>query len=422
MRLPAILRRRASVPAVVPPEAEQRGAGLSELVGGAFPSGLAVFGWDNSTVTGESVTIAAALGVPAIWAAVNFQSRSMAALPVAVYQKTDEGREKLADHPVASLLNVAVHDECSSFDWRIDQMVSTMTQGRHVSYIERNARGEPVNIWPLETDKLQVQRKDNRTVYLLRDGSRTIPYAASDVIDLKFMPSGNPLQVRSPIHSNRNTIALAIAVTKFGGRFFNNGGVPPFAIEGPFESPAGMKRAVSDLQDAFREAADSGKASVAIPMGHKVHELGSNPDKMQMVEVKKFLVEEIARIYSMPPVFLQDLSHGTMANTEQQDLALVKHLLAPWAKQWEQEVNLKMFGRGPRDIYVEMSLDGVMRGDFKSMMEGFARGIMSGQMTPNETRRLRNLPDLPGGDELYMQGATVPLDQVEGIGNDKGQV
>jgi HK97 family phage portal protein len=111
----------------------------------------------------------------------------------------------------------------------------------------------------------------------------------------------------------------------------------------------------------------------------------------------------------MPPAFLQDLTHGTFSNVEQQDLQLVKHVLSPWVKAWEAEAQLKLFGRGPGNLYLETSLDAILRGDLLSRAEALAKQIASGQLTPNESRTLANRPPLDGGDVLFMQGAMAPV-------------
>jgi HK97 family phage portal protein len=135
-----------------------------------------------------------------------------------------------------------------------------------------------------------------------------------------------------------------------------------------------------------------------------------DPAKGQMTEARLFQIQEIARLFGLPPVFLQDLSRGTFANVEQQDLYLVKHLVAQWAKAFEDELNLKLFGRGAK-FYVEHNLDGLMRGDFKTRMEGMARAVQTALLTPDEARALDNRPAYPDGlgEKPLVQGATVPL-------------
>ena len=129
-----------------------------------------------------------------------------------------------------------------------------------------------------------------------------------------------------------------------------------------------------------------------------------------MIEARRFQVEEIARAWQIPPVFLQDLTQGTFSNTEQQDLFFVKHLVGQWSEAFEGELNLKLFGRGNNSRYVEHNLDGLLRGDFASRMAGYATAIQNAIRTPDEVRSIENLPAKGGeADKLLVQGATVPL-------------
>ena len=129
---------------------------------------------------------------------------------------------------------------------------------------------------------------------------------------------------------------------------------------------------------------------------------------MQLIELQKFCVEQIARIYSLPPVFLQDLSTGTFSNLEQQDIHYVKHTLRRWIEQTEQEMNLKMFGR-ESDLMVRFNVDSLLRSDLLTRMNAHAKALQNGIKTPNEVRNAEELEPLPSGDELLIQGATVPI-------------
>jgi HK97 family phage portal protein len=180
-----------------------------------------------------------------------------------------------------------------------------------------------------------------------------------------------------------------------------------------------MERASADVERTMEKANAEGKMSVSIPDGHSVNSVGLDPEKMQMIEAQRFVIEQIARIFGLPPVFLQDLTHGTFSNTEMQDGNVAKHAINHLASQWEQELKLKLFGRDEADYSVSIVLDGLLRGDFKTRMDGLARGVQSGQLTPNEARALDNRPPLPGGDVLYVQGAMVPLAETKpGDGSD----
>ena len=370
------------------------------------------------TASGEPVTIETALGVPSVFAAVNFLAGTLASLPLQLYQRDAAGRSKKLTNDLSRILNGAVNDEWSSFDWRKYSFEQTFTGGRQFTFIERNAAGRIIALWPLEPGRMTIRRRDRTTVYDYRDGSRPVTYEASEIIDLPFMRKADGLAHRSPIMANSEVISMAIAATKFGAAYFRGGGIPPYAVTGGFQSGKSMRAAADDLEAAVKKAVKEKRQAVVLPKGLEIKSIGTDAEKAQMIETQRFLVEQIARIYALPPVFLQDLSHGTYSNAEQQDLHLVKHTVSHWVSQFEGEVNLKLFGRGRRDQFVRLNLDGLLRGDFKTRMEGYAQGIQNGVLTPNEARELDDRTGMEGGDRLFMQGAMMPI---ANLGADQNQ-
>lgn len=368
--------------------------------------------FDMASAAGVPVTEDTAMGVPAIWAAVNFIPGTLAGLPLNVYRRRGDDRQKITDG-IARLLHDAVNDEMSSFDWRKYTFERVLTGGRAFTYIERDGRGQPVNLWPLDPLAVWVKRDGMRKTYEYKDGGGKKIYQAAEIIDIPFQLQHDGLNHRGPINTNRDVIGLAIAATNYGSRFFQNGGVPPFAITGNFQSPRALQQASDDLTEAVKKASKEGRQALTLPNGLEIKQIGADPEKSQLVELKRFLIEEIARIYSLPPTFLQDLTHGTFSNTEQQDLHFVKHTLKRWAEQFEQELNLKLFGRSSNVRYAEFNMDGLLRGDFKTRMEGYAMGVNAGHIKPDEVRAMENRPTSGGpADRLYMQGAMLPLEKL----------
>jgi HK97 family phage portal protein len=391
---------------------EARAAGLAELYKNVNATGLSIFG--PKSATGRLVTAETALEVPAIWAAVSFLARSMAALPLHHYARDETGaRVRQKDSALSDILAVAPNDEMSSFDFRHSLYVSVFSQGRGFAFIETDGRGEVKNLHELDVEGMSLERREGRLFYTFKDGiSRPKVYTPDEVIDIRFMPKGNGLQTISPFVAHKNTIALALAITEYGSKIFANGGVPPFAIEGPFKSAAGMERGAGDFLAAIQDAAQRNESAVALPEGHTIKQIAHDPEKMQMVDTQRFLIEQVARIYSIPPTFLQDLTHGTFSNAEQQDLGFAKHTLGHHVVQFEQHATMKLFGRRPRGNSISMNLDGLMRGDFNSRMEAIARAVGTATLTPNEARALEHRAPIDGGGQLYMQGAMVPLNNL----------
>jgi len=204
---------------------------------------------------------------------------------------------------------------------------------------------------------------------------------------------------------------MAIAATQYGARFLRGGGVPPFAVTGGFASKGAMTRARDDLEKAVSDAAKEERQALVLPAGLEIKPIGGDPEKAQLVELHRFMVEQVARMFSLPPTFLQDLTHGTYSNTEQQDLHLVKHTLRRWIEEFEAELNLTLFGFSTDGRFVEHNVDGLLRGDFMTRMQGHAVAVQNGIETPNEARETEHRPPKPGGDDLMIQGATVPIGQ-----------
>jgi HK97 family phage portal protein len=353
-----------------------------------------------------NVTIESALTVPAVLAAVAFLSRTLAAIPRHAYRRTDKGSERLTGK-VATVIHENPNPLMDKF--KFDQWFwqQVFTGGRGLAWIERN--GSYVEaLWPMDPRKTTIKRSGFSLVYKFDNKE----YPAEDVIDVPFMLKEDQVSHFGPIKLASKAIQLALAMNDYGSKFFAGGGVPPLALEGPLpQGPEAMKRAMADIHRAIDTAKSAEKPLFPMPPGHKLTQVGFDPEKGQMTEARLFQIQEIARAYQLPPVFLQDLSRATFTNAEQQDLHLVKHLIGQWTAALEGEMNLKLFGRFNGRRYVEHNLSGLMRGDFKSRIDGVARAIQTAQLTPNEARALENRPkhSNPAADDLLVQGATVVL-------------
>jgi HK97 family phage portal protein len=374
---------------------------------------LQIMGWgDLYASSGVTVNVDTALGVPAVWAAVNFIAGTIAGLPLHVYRKDEDGGRSKVESELSLILHDVINGDMSSFEWRKYLFEQVLTGGRAVTYIERNGLGQIVNLYPLDPTKVRVERLiDGRKIY--RVNAKV--YESSEILDMPFMLKPNMTDARGPISQNKDAIGMAIAASRYGSKAFQSGGIPPAVLQGPFGSGAAANRASEDVAATTLKLAKEGRPIMALPLGHELKTIGFNPEQMQLLELQRFSIEQIARIYSLPPVFLQDLTHGTFSNTEQQDLHFVKHTVKRWVEQFEQEMNLKFFGRGS-EFYVEFNVDGLLRGDLKSRMEAYATSIQNGIRTPNEVRAIENMEAMPNADNLMIQGATVPLGSQPNVG------
>lgn len=366
---------------------------------------LQVYGLGDVTL--PAVSIDTALQVPAVWAAVSFLSRTLAALPLHAYRKSADGAQRIGGR-LETIVHEAPNSEWTSFGLRQWFWQQVFTGGRGLLWIERSGT-QAVGLWPIDPTTITLSR-DSKGATLYKVSNVDQPYLGTEIIDVPFMLHRDGIKHFGPIATGAKAIQLALAMNDYGSRFFAGGGVPPLALEGPLPTgPDAMKRAMADIGRAIDSAKSSDKPIFPMPPGHKLTQVGFDPEKGQMTDARRFQIEEIARIFNLPPVFLQDLSRATFSNAEQQDLHLVKHLIGQWAQAFEEQLNLKLFGQFNGNRYVEHNLDGLLRGDFKTRMEGLARAVQTSILTPDEARELENRPKAEGGDKLYMQGATVPL-------------
>jgi HK97 family phage portal protein len=368
---------------------------------------LSVLGMGDAKL--PTVTIDSALSVPAVWAAVSFLSRTLAALPLHAYRNADGKGERIAGG-LETLVHEAPNKGWTSLKLRQHFWQQVFTGGRGLLYIERSG-SNIVGLWPMDPTRVQIKRSPlGQTTYYL-DGQG---YSESEIIDVPFMLKADGLKHYGPITQGSRAIQLALAMTSYGANFFAGGGVPPLAVKGPMEAgPDQIGRALTQIQQSIEVARQKNIPIARMPPGYELTPIGFDPDKGQMTDARRFSVEEIARIFNLPPVFLQDLTHGTFSNTEQQDLHLVKHLVAQWAEALEQEMNLKLFGQRNGGRYVEHNLDGLLRGDFKTRAEAVARLVNAAVYKPEEGRKYMGQEPSgdPNADKLYIQGATVPLEK-----------
>lgn len=367
-----------------------------------------------SAASGITVSAETALGMAAFWCGLNFMADAMASLPLQVFKTQGENsRKALSGSDIYRLVHAVANPDLTSFDWRRGKVLQFYTRGAGYTYIERNATGAAVALWPLDANRVyrEIIRSGARVYHYQRLDGSTVTYPAADIIDFVWMRCPDWVNHIDPIAKFRESFANAIAAERHQGRHFANGGVLPYILEGPFGDAGSAARAKADVDKAIRDQAANGTTPVlALPLNHTLKSIGAAPQQSQLVELQRFAIGQAARFFGIPPAAMQEYSDSKFTVAEQQDLSTVKHSLRPRLVQLEQQLNLRLFGPRPGGRYVEHNVDALLRGDFKTRSEGLARLVTAGVMMPNEARAYENLEAAPLGDCLYIQGAMVPLD------------
>ena len=249
---------------------EQRGSIENPNVPISASDFVRVMGWgDLISAAGVTVNVNTALGVPAVWAAVNFLAGTIAGLPLKVYRRDADGQSEVlpsAANQLPLILGEAINPAMSSFEWRKYTFDQVFTGGRGITYIERNNSGQVVNLYALDPTLLTVRMFEGRKFYDVRIGSQlTKTYAATDIIDIPFMLEHDFVDHRGPIASNRDAIGMAIAASRYGSKAFQAGGVPPAVMTGPFQSGAAAARASEDVASTMAKKARASLPAAKVP-------------------------------------------------------------------------------------------------------------------------------------------------------------
>lgn len=382
----------------------------------------------GGSTSGKMVNERSAMQMTAVYACVRILAEAIAGLPLHLYKYTDEGgKEKAMDHPLYLLLHDEPNPEMSSFVFRETLMTHLLLWGNAYAQIIRNGKGEVIALYPLMPNRMTVDRDENGHLYYQysRSNDEAIKSKESTVIlqpkDVLHIPGlgFDGLVGYSPIAMAKNAIGLAIATEEYGAKFFANGAAPSGVLEHPgtIKDPSKVREA---WQSQFGGSQNSGKVAV-LEEGMKYTPISISPEQAQFLETRKFQINEIARIFRVPPHMVGDLEKSSFSNIEQQSLEFVKYTLDPWVVRWEQAISRALLTPDEKKSYfVKFNVEGLLRGDYASRMQGYATARQNGWMSANDIRELENLdliPDEDGGNLYLINGNMLPLTQAGAFAN-----
>ena len=374
----------------------------------------------GGTTSGKAVTERSAMQMTAVYSCVRILSEAVAGLPLHLYKYTDSGGKAMAlDHPLYHLLHDEPNPEMSSFVFRETLMTHLLLWGNAYAQIIRNGKNEIVALYPLMPNKMSVDRDENGRLYYtyyrgsdeaIKDKEFAVTLQPSEVLHIPGL-GFDGLVGYSPIAMAKNAIGMAIACEEYGAKFFANGAAPGGVLEHPgtIKDP---QRVRESWQSTFGGSGNANKIAV-LEEGMKYTPIGISPEQAQFLETRKFQINEIARIFRVPPHMVGDLEKSSFSNIEQQSLEFVKYTLDPWVIRWEQSIQRSLLSADEKSRYfVKFNLEGLLRGDYQSRMNGYAIGRQNGWMSANDIRELENLDRIPaedGGDLYLINGNMLPL-------------
>ena len=382
----------------------------------------------GGTTSGKAVTERSAMQMTAVYSCVRILSEAIAGLPLHLYRYDKDGRkEKALDHPLYFLLHDEPNPEMTSFIFRETLMTHLLLWGNAYAQVIRNGKGEVVGLYPLMPNRMTVDRDEHGKLFYSYQVSNddaptmktgTVILKPSDVLHIPGL-GFDGLVGYSPIAMAKNAIGLAIATEEYGAKFFANGATPGGLLEYP-GTVKGPDRVRESWNKGFSGSQNAGKVAI-LEEGMKYTPISIAPEQAQFLETRKFQINEIARIFRVPPHMLADLEKSSFSNIEQQSLEFVKYTLDPWVVRWEQSIQRSLLSPSEKQKYfVKFNLEGLLRGDYQSRMSGYATARQNGWMSANDIRELENLDRISeedGGDLYLVNGNMLPLSKAGAFAN-----
>lgn len=363
------------------------------------------------TSSSVSVDPERALGIPAFSSGVRLLSETPAQLPLPVYRRLKpRGKERAEDHSLYEVLHDQANPEMTAFTFREVEQQHAVTWGDVFAEKEFNNRGEVIALWPLNPAHTVAARKDGKKFIKtkVRENGRMKPVVleAGRVFHIPFF-SGDGLNGRSLVQVHRETLGIALAQDEFTGRFFGQGAASKGALTTEKKLTDEAWKRLDSQRDTFIAGLSNAHRIAILEEGLRWEQIGIPPKDAEMLDSRKWTVEDIARILRVPPHALQHLGPApARASVEVQSLELIIYSFMPYLVRWEQAIRMQLLKPAERAQYfAEFIVAGLLRGDTETRYKAYQVGRQNGFLSPNDVRTLENLSliDGPGADDYHIQ-------------------
>jgi len=374
----------------------------------------------GGSTSGKAVNERSSMQMTAVYACVRILAEAIAGLPLHLYRHDDDSsKHKAKDHPLYTLLHSEPNAEMTSFVFRETLMTHLLLWGNAYAQIIRNGKGQVAALYPLMPNRMQVDRDKHGKLYYQYTTSaedaptmqgNSVVLDASEVLHIPGL-GFDGLVGYSPIAMAKNAIGMAIACEEYGAKFFANGAAPSGVLEHPgtVKDPSRLR---DTWQGQFGGSSNSHKVAV-LEEGMKYTPISISPEQAQFLQTRKFQINEIARIFRVPPHMVGDLEKSSFSNIEQQSLEFVKYTLDPWVIRWEQALSRALLASDEKQThFFRFNVEGLLRGDYQSRMGGYATARQNGWMSANDIRTLEDMDqiaDEDGGNLYLINGNMLPL-------------
>jgi HK97 family phage portal protein len=342
-----------------------------------------------------------ALRSTVVLACVRVLSSSVAGLPLHLYRRLPDGGKELArENPLYRVLHDTPNSWQTSYEWREQLMLHLLTHGQ--AFVEIGGAGEQTQLVVLHPSRMKVDRVENgRLRYTYREASGQSTVYAQDAIMMLRWLSDDGVNGLVPVELAKDAIGLSRACEIHGAAFFGNGARPGVVLStDQMLSPETAENTRNQWERAHR-GPDRAHRTAVLQGGLKVNELGGNNQEAQFLEARRFQVEEVCRLYGVPPHLVGDLSRSSYSNIEQQSLDYLQNGLMPWLRRIESAISRDLIADG--DLFAEFDTRGALRADAAGRAAYYSQMATLGVLSVNDIRSAENMNPVEGGDERFVQ-------------------
>ena len=317
----------------------------------------------------------------------------------------------------------------TSFVFRETLMSHLLIWGNAYSQILRDRSGQVIGLYPLLPDQMSVHRSEKGKLYYVYNRYEednpnfqekgSIVLSQEEVLHIPGL-GFDGLIGYSPIALAKNAVGMTLACEEYGSSFFSNGANPGGVLEHPgiLKDPGKVR----DSWNAVYQGTRNAHKVAVLEEGMSYKQIGIPPEEAQFLETRKFQINEIARLFRIPPHMVGDLEKSSFSNIEQQSLEFVKYTLDPWVVRFEQALKKSLLlPEEKKTHFIKFNVDGLLRGDYQSRMNGYAIGRQNGWLSTNDIRELEELNPIPpeeGGDLYLINGNMTKLKDAGGFMKD----
>ena len=362
-------------------------------------STIGVDGWPMP-LSASAVTPTTAQGVSAVYACVQAISETVASLPLILFQRSGDDRSRATAHQLYRVLHDQFNPELTALEGREYLQACVLLRGNAYARIEWDMAGQVIALWPVNPDSMQVRRTPTGLIYEYSKDGTLHRLLAHEVLHLRHRLGDDGILGVSPIAAARGVVELAQAEADHGVNTFRNGAKLLGVLKFPGKlKPEQSKAIASSWSSQHGGGANAGRTAI-LEEGVDFQPVSMTLEDSEWIAARQFSVEEVARLFRVPPTVIGDLRHGNYSNSVEMARQFVTQTLRRHLVMWEQAIAAKLLtDAGRRAYFAQHAVEGLLRGDSANRAAFYSAGIAAGWMLPSEARRLEDMPTIDGIDD-----------------------